>query len=159
MSHTWETFAAGAVYETAGLTVTETHLVMWSSLTGDWVQLHTDAEYARGTPFGERIAHGPLTLALALGQTTRLGIFDQVVAWLGLERVRAQAPVLIGDTIHAALEVTASRETSKPDRGLCTFDYRVFNQRAEQVMTFESSLLIRRASVASAAIGTSLTDT
>jgi itaconyl-CoA hydratase len=141
---TWETFELGEVYETAPLTVTEAHLVNWSSLTGDWVRLHTDAEYGRASVFGERIAHGPLTMSLALGLGTRLGILDEVVAWLGLDRLRAHAPVLIGDTIRAVIEFTIHRETSKPDRGLSTLTYSVLNQRAEKVMDFESSVLIRR---------------
>lgn len=142
--YTWERFHAGSTFVTAKLTVTETHIVSWSSLTGDWVPLHTDAEYAKTTPFGQRVAHGPLTMSLALGLGTHLGIFSEVVAWLGLDNVRALGPVFIGDTIGAALEVTTHRETSKADRGLCVVTYTVTNQRDETVMTFDSSLLIRR---------------
>ena len=90
----------GDRYRTESITVTETHVVNWAGLTGDWVPLHVDAEYAAATEFGERIAHGPLTLALALGLVTRTGIFgDCVVAWLGLDKVRLPLPVRFGDTI------------------------------------------------------------
>jgi acyl dehydratase len=144
IERTWESFAVGDRVVSAGLTVTETHVVNWSSLTGDWVPLHTDAEYAAATPFGERIAHGPLTLALALGLVTQTGAFgDSVVAWLGLDEVRLPAPVRFGDTIHAEVDVLESRPTKKPDRGLTVLGYTVCNQRGEVVMTFRSSFLLR----------------
>jgi acyl dehydratase len=141
---TWESFAVGDRVVSAGLTVTETHVVNWASLTGDWVPLHTDAEYAAATPFGERIAHGPLTLALALGLVTQTGAFgDSVVAWLGLDEVRLPGPVRFGDTIHAEVDVLESRPTKKADRGLTVLGYTVCNQRGEVVMTFRSSFLLR----------------
>ncbi len=98
----WDSFSVGDRYRTESITVTETHVVTWAGLTGDWVPLHVDAEYAAASEFGERIAHGPLTLALALGLATRSGIFgDCVLAWLGLDDMRLPLPVRFGDTIHA----------------------------------------------------------
>ena len=105
----WESFATGDCYRTESITVTETHVVGWAGLTGDWVPLHVDAEYAATTDFGQRIAHGPLTLALALGLVTRTGIFGMsVLAWLGLDNVRLPRPVLLGDTITT--EVVVQRD-------------------------------------------------
>ena len=142
----WDSFSAGDRYRTESVTVTETHVVNWASLTGDWVPLHVDAEYAAATQFGERIAHGPLTLALALGLVTRTGIFGNcVLAWLGLDEVRLPRPVKFGDTIHADVAVRESRPTSKPGRGLTVLDYDVRNQRAESVMTFTSTFILKMA--------------
>ena len=102
----WDSFGVGDRYRSESITVTETHVVNWAGLTGDWVPLHVDAEYAAASEFGERIAHGPLTLALALGLVTRTGIFgDCVLAWLGLDEVRLPLPVRFGDTIHADVVV------------------------------------------------------
>lgn len=140
---TWAGFSVGDRFESAGLTVTETHLVMWSSLTGDWNPLHTDAVRASSNGFGERIAHGPLTLSLAIGLVTRLNLFESVIAWLGLDNVRAQAPVMIGDTISVIAEITVLRPTRKPGRDMFTLTYTVRNQRDEQVMTFDASFLVR----------------
>ena len=142
----WESFTAGDRYRTESITVTETHVVNWAGLTGDWVPLHVDAEYAAATEFGERIAHGPLTLALALGLATRTGIFGtSVLAWLGLDNVRLPLPVRLGDTITAAVAVSTSRPTSKPGRGLVALDYDVCNQHGETVMTFTSTLILKMA--------------
>lgn len=140
----WDALQEGDQLRSPGLTVTEAHLVSWAGLTGDWVSLHLDAQYAAETRFGQRIAHGPLTLSAALGLMTQTGYFSNVVAWLGLDEVRAVAPVLIGDTIHARALVTEARETKKPDAGLWALAYTVLNQDDETVMTFTSRFLIER---------------
>lgn len=143
---TWESFALGDRYLTDAITVTETHVVNWASLTGDWVPLHVDAEYAAGSAFGQRVAHGPLTLGLALGLGTRTAIFgNSVIAWLGLDEVRLPRPVLFGDTIRVAIDVAETRPTSKTGRGLTTLLYTVANQRGEEVMTFRSSFILAMA--------------
>jgi acyl dehydratase len=140
----WESFTEGERYHTDAVTVTEAHVVSWAGLTGDWVPLHVDAEYAARSEFGERIAHGPLTLALALGLATRTGIFGTcVLAWLGLDEVRLPRPVRFGDTIRAVVAVRQARPTSKPGRGLAILEYDVRNQRDETVMTFTSSFILR----------------
>ena len=140
----WEDVQVGDVFQGPGITVADAHLISWAGLTGDWTSLHLDAEYAAGTPFGERVAHGPLTLSLSLGLLTQTGVFGNVVAWLGLDEVRATAPVRIGDTIRPVAEVAGVRPSRKPDRGVWTFAYRTLNQREETVLTFTSGFLIRR---------------
>lgn len=142
--HHWEDLVVGDEVESPGMTITEAHLVSWAGLTGDWVSLHLDEEYAAKTPFGQRIGHGPLTLSLALGLLTQTGYFSNVSAWLGLEAVRAVKPVLIGDTIVARAVVSTARETKKPENGIWTLDYTVRNQHEETVMTFTSSFLVLR---------------
>ncbi len=138
----WEDLAPGDTLQSTGVTVTDAHLVTWAGLTGDLVALHLDAEYAAGTQFGQRIAHGPFTLATALGLMTQTGCFTHVIAWLGLDSVRATRPVLIGDTIRATATVRETRTTSREGAGLWSLEYAVTNQRAETVMTFISSFLV-----------------
>ncbi|CAG7586042.1 MULTISPECIES: MaoC/PaaZ C-terminal domain-containing protein [Rhodococcus] len=140
----WEDLDLGDVLRGPGMTVTDAHLVQWAGLTCDIVSLHLDEEYAAGTQFGQRIAHGPFTLSLALGLATQTGYFNNVVAWLGLDEVRALRPVLIGDTLHPEAELIAARPTKKPDQGIWSFAYSALNQRGEAVMTFRSSFMIRR---------------
>lgn len=142
--HHWGALKTGDKLRSPGLTITEAHLVNWAGLTGDWVSLHLDAQYAENTPFGQRIGHGPLTLSVALGLMTQTGYFTHVVAWLGLDEVRATKPVLIGDTIRVEAEVSVARETKNPAHGLWSLDYTVLNQHDEAVMTFTSSFLIEQ---------------
>lgn len=140
----WEDLSAGDEIHSTGITITEAHLVSWAGLTGDIVQFHINAEYAASTPFGQRIGHGPLTLSVSMGLLTQTGYFSNVVAWLGLDEVRATKPVLIGDTISVRATVREARPTSKPGNGIWTIDYSTVNQRDEVVMTFTSSFLVRR---------------
>ena len=96
-------FPLGAVYTTARITVTETHIVNWAGLTGDFYPLHMDKVYAEATAFGERLAHGPMIFALAVGLVAQAGFAeDAVIAWLGADNMRMQAPVRIGDTITSS---------------------------------------------------------
>ncbi|MEV6140055.1 MaoC/PaaZ C-terminal domain-containing protein [Nocardia sp. NPDC051990] len=147
----WEDLDRGDVIRGTGMTITDAHLIQWAGLTGDIVPLHLDKEYASTTRFGERIVHGPLTLALTLGLATQSGYFNNVVAWLGLDELRAQRPVLVGDTVHPEAELIETRPTKNPDQGIWTFAYTMFNQRSESVMAFRSSLLIRRRPAVAAA--------
>ena len=142
--HKWDALVEGDRVLSAGITITDAHLVQWAGLTGDIVSLHLDEEYASTTQFGRRIGHGPLTLSLGLGLLTQTGYFSNVVAWLGLDEVRALQPVYIGDTIHVEATVRVARETKKPDVGLWTLDYVVLKQDGSTVMTFTSSFMVRR---------------
>ena len=144
MSSGWEDFPVGRTITTPTISVTETHLVQFSSLTGDWYPLHTDIEYSKKSPFGQRIAHGPLTFAFAVGlmyQSQAYG--DAILAFLGADNVRASAPVFIGDTIHVVATVTNSRASKDPERGIVGLKYVVKNQREEEVMSFDFTLLFR----------------
>lgn len=140
----WEDLAVTERVTGPGVTITDSHLVQWAGLTGDWVSLHLDAQYAAALPFGERIAHGPLTMSLSLGLLTQTGIFGNVSAWLGVDQVRALKPVLIGDTVHPEAQLVLSRESKRPDVGIWTFDYRTLNQHDELVMTFSGSFMVTR---------------
>lgn len=141
----WDDFALGQKITTMGITVTEAHLVNWAGLTMDFYPLHMDKEFASKTGFGERIAHGPLTFALAVGLLGRTGIAeDSVIAWLGVDNMRLPAPVKIGDTIHVEAEVTHKRETKRGDQGVTVMCYTVINQRGETVMLFDMRFLMHR---------------
>jgi acyl dehydratase len=150
MKFGWEDFPAGRTVTTPRVTVTESHLVQFAGLTGDYYPIHTDAEWAAQSPFKQRIAHGPLTFALAVGlmyQSQAYG--DAILAWLGADQVRASAPVFIGDTVHVVATVTGSRPSKDPSRGVVTLNYTVRNQRGEDVMAFAFTLLMRSREAAS----------
>jgi itaconyl-CoA hydratase len=140
----FDDFAVGTHLTTRGMTVTEAHIVMWANLAGDWLPLHVDQDASSRSVFGSVIGHGPLSLALALGLVIQTGFFgDAVIAWLGLDDVRATAPVLPGDTIHVVARVVEQEPTRKPERGRVTLSYDVRNQREDTVMTFTSGFLMR----------------
>lgn len=126
----FEDFKVGETVVTRGRTITETDIVAFAALTGDWYPLHSDAEYAKKGPFGERIAHGLLVLSVANGL---LPLYDMaIVAFYGMDKVRFTAPTKIGDTIHVELEVTDTQD--KGDLGgVITLKESVKNQNGEAV--------------------------
>ena len=141
----WEDFEVGEVLVTGRRTVDAGDVSRYAGLSGDFNPLHTDEEFAKTTPFGTRVAHGILTLAISNGQQNLTGWFEgTTLALLGLDEVRFTAPVKFGDTIHTEMTVRARREASKADRGVVTFDVTVKNQRGEAVLTYETAVLLRR---------------
>jgi 3-hydroxybutyryl-CoA dehydratase len=126
----FQDFKVGEVIKTRGRTITEADIVNFAAFSGDWYPLHTDAEYATTTPFGERIAHGFLVLSAASGL---MPINDwAIVAFYGMDRVRFLSPTKIGDTIH--LEVEALEVKDKGEMGgVVSFKETIKNQRDEDV--------------------------
>jgi acyl dehydratase len=133
----------GETYESPGRTVTETDIVIFAGLSGDYNILHTDAEFMKSSIFGERIAHGLLGLAIQAGLFTRATQAYATLAFVGL-RWKFKGPIKIGDTIRVRGKVSAKKETSKPDRGLITLQRTVVNQRDEVVQEGETELMIER---------------
>lgn len=145
LRHTFDDFAVGDSVVTAARTVDIGDITMFAGLTGDHYPLHTDEEFGRTTPFGGRIAHGPLTYALAVGQVALSGFLgDAIAAFLECQSLRALAPVYPGDTIRVHAEVIEAVPGRKPHQGVLHFDYTVLNQKDEEVMRFRFVLLARR---------------
>ena len=136
----------GAV--TPGRTITETDVVQFAGMTGDWTRIHTDEEYARATPYGGRVAHGMLVLSVGSALLLRAGLLpEETLALYGVEKVRFLNPTRLGDTIHTEGEVTALRELDSA-RGLVTVSGRVLNQRGETLSTFAMRAVVARAAAA-----------
>ncbi|MEM3730931.1 MAG: MaoC/PaaZ C-terminal domain-containing protein [Candidatus Bathyarchaeia archaeon] len=143
----FEDFKVGQKTVSAGRTVTEADIVIFAGLSGDWTELHTNAEYMKNSPFGQRIAHGMLTLSIASGLAIQMRGHKpiDILAFLGMDNVRFTAPVFIGDTIRVESEIIEARPSrSRPNAGILKFRNVVKNQRDETVATWESALLVGR---------------
>ncbi len=141
----WDDFQVGDTFRSMAITMTEAHLVAWAGLTMDFYPLHMDQEYAARSPFQRRIAHGPLTFAMAVGlMGMNGGAKDSVIAWLGVDNMRIPAPVFIGDTIKLKAEVTELRPTKKAEQGFCKMRYEVTNQQEQVVMVFDMNFLMHK---------------
>ena len=139
----FEEIEVGEEYESPGRTVTESDIVLFAGLSGDYNVLHTDAEFMKSSIFGERIAHGLLGLAIQSGLFTRATQAYATIAIAGL-RWKFKGPIKIGDTIRVRGRVTAKKETSQADRGVVTVDRQVLNQRDEVVQEGETDLMVER---------------
>ncbi len=138
-----EEFQIGVQVVTQSRTITEADIVNFAGVSGDFNTIHTDAEYAKSTPFGERIAHGLLGLSIASGLGMQMGFLDgTVIAFTGLEW-KFKAPIKIGDTIHMVGTVKQTKAMKALGGGFVVLETRVLNQRNEIVQQGEWTLLIK----------------
>ncbi len=139
---------AGEELVTRGRTITESDLVSFAALTGDWHPQHGDAEWSAAGLFGERVAHGMLVLSYAVG----LVPFDpeRVVALRGLDSVAFKRPVRIGDTIRVRARVKRVRPLDS-EHALVSLDWRIVNQVDRVVARATVEALWRNAEAETAA--------
>ena len=143
----FEDYEPGEIRETTGRTITETDIVVHAGHTGDFFPHHMDAEFMKGSPFGQRIAHGTMTFAIGIGLTA--SEINPVAFTYGYERLRFPKPVFIGDTIRTVLTISSKQPDSKrPRHGRIVESCRVVNQRGETVMACDHILLAERRAAA-----------
>jgi len=119
-------------------TITEADIVQYAGLSGDFNPIHVDSEYARGTRFGQRIAHGMLTASLL---SNLLGMRLPGPGSVYMEQtLRFARPVFIGDTITATVEVTGYDAA----KGNLTLRTECRNQKGEIVLEGEAKMRVPR---------------
>jgi len=139
----FEEFAVGQTYTSVGRTITEHDVMTFAGLSGDYNQIHTDAEFAKLTPYGQRIAHGLLGLTIASGLAMRTGILEgTVLAFREIEAWKFTKPVYIGDTLKVELEVLDTKPLPRLGGGMITIQVDMLNQRDESVMKGKWSVLV-----------------
>ena len=103
---TFDQFSVGDVFVCQARTVTEADTVNFAGVSGDYNPLHTDEEFGKATPFGTRIAHGVLGLAIATGQANQLGVFEGTTIALMQQTIKYVGAVKFGDTITTEYTIT-----------------------------------------------------
>lgn len=131
----------GERFVSRGRTITESDVVMFCALSGDWYPLHSDREWAAKSSFGERIAHG--LLILVVGAAFMPVLPGVIIAFYGIDNLRFMNPVRFGDTIHSEFEVIG-REDRDENRSVITLGVAVVNQRGETVLKAIFQLLCNR---------------
>lgn len=140
----FEDFSVGQVFVTAARTITETDVLTYAYLSGDHTAIHTDEEFAKTTPFGTRIAHGPLGAVISGGLLVRLGIFEgSAIAALEHHWV-FKGPIKLGDTVHTRVTIVDLRETRDGRRGVLQRKVEIVNQRGEVVQIGHAKMLIAK---------------
>jgi 3-hydroxybutyryl-CoA dehydratase len=139
----YEDYEIGQTMVTRGRTVTESDIVQFAGLTGDYNPMHTDAESMKESIFGQRIAHGMLTLSYAVGQAYQLGFMEgTILAFRGLE-MKFSLPVFIGDTLHVELNVREKKDALRMGGGLITMDVKIINQDGKSVQSGSWTVLAK----------------
>jgi 3-hydroxybutyryl-CoA dehydratase len=139
----FERLVEGASFTSRGRTITESDVVAFAAQTGDWHPVHSDAQWAAGSAFGERIAHGMLVLSYAIGLVPLDP--ERVVALRRVADVVFKRPVHLGDTIRVRGLVTSLADVGD-DAGLAGFAWTIVNQDDRTVARARVEVLWRRAS-------------
>lgn len=142
----YEDFVLGAVFRTQARTIGEGVIDAFAGVTGDFAPVHTDAAAARETIYGQRIAHGLLSLSVLQGLIWQLRLtLTTGVASLGWDSVKFVAPVRLGDTVYAEFSIREARESkSRPDAGILVENCRLVNDRGEVVLTGDHISMVKR---------------
>jgi len=141
----FDALSVGERFTTRGRTIGESDITGFATLTGDTHPQHTDAEWAAGSRFGERIAHGLLVLSYAAG----LVPFDpeHVVALRRVGDAVFKQPARIGDTLHVEGEIVEKTELDS-EHGLVETRWRVMNQRGKLVLRATVEVVWKRSTMA-----------
>ena len=129
-----EDFEIGKTYRSISRTVTETDVVNFAGLSGDFNPLHMDDEYAKSESiFGHRIAHGMIGPVFMTGLSNQMGnFFGTTIAFLELS-IRYPAPLEIGATVHLEMTPTDIHHSAKPGRGVLTLDANLVDQTGKVI--------------------------
>jgi len=139
----FEDLHVGDTMASPGRTITETDLVNFCGLSGDYNELHSNEEYASRASYGKRIAHGLLGLSVASGLASRVGILEGTAeAFMGLDW-RFKHPIFAGDTVRLRADVVNKREIPRLHGGLFHIDVQLLNQRDEVVQEGRWTLLLK----------------
>jgi len=139
----FEDFAEGLTLRTAGRTITEADIVNFAGLSGDFNQIHTNAEYAAADTFGQRVAHGLLVQSIATGLAVQSGVIEgTVLAFRELE-AKFSLPVFIGDTVHVEIEIVELKAFPRLKGGNVTMKYSVMNQNGQAVQRGNWVMLVK----------------
>lgn len=130
------------VMVTRGRTITETDIVQFAALTGDYNPMHTDAEYMKTHPMKQRVAHGMLTLSYAVGQIYQLGFMERTVIAFRSVEMKFSLPVFIGDTLHSELKIIEKKEARRLGGGTITAEVKIINQDGKTVQSGTMTLII-----------------
>jgi acyl dehydratase len=126
-----------------GRTVTENDIVTFAGLSGDYNQIHTDSEFSKNTPFGQRVAHGLLGISIASGLAMRTGVLEgTVLAFREINEWKFSKPIFIGDTIHVVLEVKEVKALPRLGGGTVIIELSVKNQHDETTMKGSWTVLV-----------------
>lgn len=139
----FEEFEVGQKFISTGRTVTESDIVSFAGLSGDFNQIHIDAEYSKNSPAGQRVAHGLLGMAIASGLAVQTGVMEGTIIYFReINEWKFVKPIFIGDTIHVELEVLETKALPRIGGGSVVIGLAVKNQKDETSMKGTWTVLI-----------------
>ena len=139
-----EDLEVGQTFTGPARTITEADVVGFAGLSGDYNPIHTDVEFAKDSPYGQRVVYGLLGLSVLTGLLDRTRLFSgSAIAMLGIRDWTFTAPLFIGDTVTFRMEIRGVKRTSRGDRGVVDRYFELLNQRGEVLQRGHIDLMIR----------------
>ena len=139
----FEEFEVGQKVITVGRTIAESDIFTFAGLSGDFNQIHTDADFSKDASFGQRVAHGLLGVAIASGLIMRVGMLEgTVIAFREINNWKFISPIFIGDTIHVETEVIEMKALPRIGGGSVTIKLDVKKQSGETTMRGTWTVLV-----------------
>lgn len=136
----FDALSVGDCWESRCRTITETDVVNFAGMSGDYDPLHVDHEFAKQTPFGRPIAHGLLGLSLLAGLSSTAPAM-QTKAFLGIGQWQFLRPLFIGDTVHVRTEVVELNSKNRR-QGRVTWRRQLVNQTDEVIQQGEFETIV-----------------
>lgn len=139
----YEDLEIGRIYKHyPGKTVTESDNNLFCLLTMNHHPMHLDCEFAWQSQHNQILVVGTYVIALVVGMSVR-DISGKAIANLEYEKIVHNAPVFIGDTIHAETEILEKRlSKSRPDRGIVYVETSAYNRNNEKILTLRRRILV-----------------
>jgi 3-hydroxybutyryl-CoA dehydratase len=128
----YDDVAVGQEWESPGRTVTETDIVNFAGVSGDFNPIHVDHVFSKTTAFRQPVAHGLLVFAMSSG----LGLFAppmRTLAFMSIREWQFKEPVFIGDTIRLRSKVLQKEQRARGRRGVITWQRQIVNQKEKVV--------------------------
>jgi 3-hydroxybutyryl-CoA dehydratase len=138
----FDDLVVGDEWESPGRTVTETDVVLFAGLSGDFNPLHCNHDLSKSGPFGRPVAHGILGLAIATGLISHAPRVD-TLAFLAILEWRFLLPIVFGDTVRVISRIEALEPQARGRRGIVTWHRRILNQNAQVAQEGRSQTLVR----------------
>ena len=142
MGYYFDEVEIGTEYVTRGRTITESDIVQFAALTGDYNPMHTNDEYMKSHPMGQRVAHGMLTLSYAVGQIYQLGFMERTVIAFRSVEMKFSLPVFVGDTLHTVVKIAEKKEARRLGGGSVVAEVKIINQDGKTVQSGSMTLIL-----------------
>lgn len=139
----FEEFKVGEKITTGKRVVSDSDIMSFATLTGDNNRIHTDEEFSKAGPFGQRVAHGLLGLSIAMGLAWKTGILDgTVMAFREVNEWKFIKPIFIGDEVHADLNIVETKALPRIGGGSVVLNAELKNQKDEVCMRGNLNVLV-----------------
>jgi len=132
----------GDKFITKSRVVTRTDLELYAISTGDTHPMFLSEEYAKSFGWRTQLVPGLLTFSIAVGLLIQSGFISDVIAFLGTDKVKFNAPVYPYDSIKVEAEILSKKQT-KSANWICSYKWIVRNQNDEAVAEGENTCMFK----------------